>query len=270
MAVDINSHFICLPAFSSDRDDALTVNDSRNGSSAWGRRDDMSIAALILAAGQGQRMGLGYNKMFLELLDKPLLAHTLKVWQPLDEVEQLVVVTGAKEVNRVKELVDRYRFSRVTHVVAGGNTRQESVYQGLLSLVEHQPDIVLIHDGARPFVNRQLIKDLINAVRQYGAAILAVPVKDTIKVAEEGQIKSTLDRSRLWAAQTPQGFRFPLIIKAHQEAIRMNRTGTDDAALVEALGHLVYIVHGSAGNIKVTTPDDIRLALAMLKRGESV
>ena len=227
----------------------------------------MRIAALILAAGEGSRMGLGYNKMFLKLRDKPLLAHTLAPWQTMGEIDQLVVVTSQRDRQQVEDLVKQYHLNRVTNVVVGGKTRQESVYRGLSSLKENEPEVVLIHDGARPFVTPPLIRTLIAATVKHGAAIVAVPVKDTIKVAEQGRISTTLDRSRLWAAQTPQGVRYSLILDAHHQAQAVKREGTDDASLVEAMGHLVYIVQGYAGNLKVTTPDDIDLALALLQKG---
>lgn len=226
----------------------------------------MKTAAVIVAAGQGRRMGLGFNKVLVPLGEKPLLAHTLSAFQEADGVDEVVVVTGRRELEQVKELVDRFGFRRVRQVVEGGQTRQESVYRGLLHLKSDPPDLVLIHDGARPFVSPEQVKELIEAVRRHRAAILAVPVKDTLKKVAADQVGTTVDRSALWAAQTPQGFSYPLILEAHEKGAALGEEATDDAQLVEWLGHPVHIVLGRSTNIKVTTPDDLDLALAMLRR----
>ncbi|GGK21616.1 2-C-methyl-D-erythritol 4-phosphate cytidylyltransferase [Caldalkalibacillus thermarum] len=228
----------------------------------------MKVSAVIVAAGKGKRMGLGKNKAFLDLEGKPLLVHTLSRWQRFSCVTDITVVAGEEELGLVKELIKQHRLSKVRHVVAGGRERQESVFYGLKALGQEPPDVVLIHDGARPFLAEGYVQQVVDAVQRYGAAILAVPVKDTIKVVDNGHIASTLDRSKLWAAQTPQGFKYALIVKAHEEARRQQREATDDAALVEAMGHAVYIVPGSEYNIKLTTPEDIDLARSILKRSE--
>lgn len=228
----------------------------------------MKVSGIIVAAGKGRRMGLGKNKAFLDLNGKPLLIHTLSRWQQFNCITELTVVVGKEDLNLVQELVKQHGLSKVSQVVTGGKERQESVFLGLQAAGKSKPDIVLIHDGARPFVTEEHVGQLVDAVQQHEAGVLAVPVKDTIKVATNGLIEKTLERSRLWAAQTPQGFRYGLIMEAHQQARRENREATDDAALVEAMGRAVYIVPGSEYNIKLTTPEDIELARSILKRSE--
>lgn len=225
------------------------------------------MAALILAAGEGKRMGLGFNKVLVPLGGKPLLAHTLTIWQEAEGIDEVVVVTGQKDVESVRKLVTRFGFRRVTGVLEGGKTRQESAYKGLIHLKKSGPEVVLIHDGARPFITAEQVQRLAEAVRRHGAATLAVPVKDTLKKVVGDQVSTTVDRSDLWAAQTPQGFQYSLILEAHEKAAAQGLKATDDAQLVERLGHPVHIVLGSSTNIKVTTPDDLALALAILQRG---
>jgi 2-C-methyl-D-erythritol 4-phosphate cytidylyltransferase len=241
-----------------------------NESFIFGRNGgaDVRVGVIVCAAGQGKRMGLGRNKQFLELQGKPLLIHTLHQWEKSSVIKEITVVVGPGEVEKVQELIRGEQWSKAYTVVVGGNERQESVYQGLLSLTTHSyPDIVLIHDGARPFFALQEIERLIESARLHGAAVLAVPMKDTIKrVTGEGRIEETLDRSKLWAIQTPQAFTYSLIMQAHQWAREEGILATDDASLVEKLNKPVYIVQGSYNNIKLTTPEDIDLAEFLLQR----
>ncbi|GAA0380757.1 2-C-methyl-D-erythritol 4-phosphate cytidylyltransferase [Bacillus horti] len=229
----------------------------------------MRIAAVICAAGQGKRMGLGRNKQFLELKGKPLLIHTLERWKSFSFIDELVVVVGAAEVGEVQELIQAYQLNHVSQVVAGGAERQDSVYQGLLALKETSPNVVLIHDGARPFIREKHVAELIEAVKEREAAVVAVPVKDTIKRVDDQQhITETLKRDELWAMQTPQGFSYSLILEAHETALEQRVLATDDAALVELLGHQVSVVQGDELNIKLTTPQDIQLAAFILSSQE--
>lgn len=232
----------------------------------------MRVGVIVCAAGQGKRMVLGKNKQFLELQGKPLLIHTLQQWEySSSDIKDITVVVGQGEVERVEELIHSEQWSKNYTVVVGGDERQESVYQGLLAIANpQQPDIVLIHDGARPFFTLEEVEELIKKTRLHGAAVLAVPMKDTIKrVTNEGQIEETLDRSKLWAVQTPQAFTYPLILQAHQWAREESIIATDDASLVEKLMSPVYIVQGSYNNIKLTTPEDIDLAEFLLQRGRN-
>lgn len=228
----------------------------------------VKVGVIICAAGQGKRMGLGKNKQFLELNGKPLLIHTLQQWEECEQISEVTVVVGQGEEEQVKRLIGASQFKKRYHTLVGGEERQHSVYQGLLSLDDRSsPDVVLIHDGARPFITVGEIEQVLKTVHVRGAAVLAVPMKDTIKkVAKDGRIEETVDRDQLWSIQTPQAFHFPLIWEAHQQAQKEGIVATDDAALVERLGTSVYIVQGSYNNIKLTTPEDIELAEFLLQR----
>jgi 2-C-methyl-D-erythritol 4-phosphate cytidylyltransferase len=188
---------------------------------------------------------------------------TLLQFERHREVGALVVVAGADTLDRVRRLVHRAGLRKVVAVVAGGAERQESVWSGLEAF-PLSPEIVLVHDAARPLITGEVISRVIVSAARDGAAIAAVRVRDTVKVEEQpGFTLQTLDRSTLWAAQTPQGFRFPLLIRAHREARTEGFLGTDDASLVERLGVRVRLVAGDNRNIKITTPEDLLLARAL-------
>ncbi len=218
---------------------------------------------VILAAGQGKRMLAGKNKQFLMINDKPLIIHTLTVFVSDNHCKEIILVTNHREQDQMIELIDSYGFSSSVTFVNGGAERQDSVYEGLKSV--RQTDLpVFIHDGARPFVTHENLHKLAGVVRDKGAALLATPVTDTIKQKDHAHLW-TLDRSKLWAAQTPQAFDYELITEAHERARRENYYGTDDASLVERLERQVEIVEGSYDNIKLTTPEDLAKAEAYLK-----
>jgi 2-C-methyl-D-erythritol 4-phosphate cytidylyltransferase len=223
----------------------------------------LSVGVIIPAAGRGKRMGTKVSKQFLPLGDKPVLIHTLMVFETHPEVDEIVVVAGAGEVSRVEEMVAQYGLEKISAVATGGQERQDSVRSGLEHL---QTEWVLVHDAARPFVTHGHITELLKVVRLHGAAILAVPVKDTIKqVDPAGIVERTPDRQSLWAVQTPQAFRRSLLVQAHQRALEQGMTGTDDAMLVEELGIDVRVVMGDYQNIKLTTPEDLAIAEAIWK-----
>lgn len=222
------------------------------------------IAAIIPAAGTGSRMGSKVNKQFLNLGGMPVVARTLAVFKELPEVSEIILVFHPAELEFARREIVQVYGDRRTKAVAGGETRQESVQRGLAAL-HPDCDLVVIHDGARPLVGAEVIRAVLQAATADGAAIAAVPVKDTIKIVGNGVVTSTPPRDRLWAAQTPQAFRRELIERAHALA---GGEATDDAALVEKLGHPVTVVRGSYKNIKITTPEDLVLAQAFL--GEEV
>lgn len=225
-----------------------------------------SWGAVIVAAGRGSRMGYAESKQFLLLQDKPIFIHTLEVFSRVSRIKEMVVVTGAADVGRCEEWIQTYGLHERVRVTAGGTERQNSVYAGLKQL---DADYVLVHDGVRPFVTPEHIEHCMDAAIQHGAAVLAVPVKDTIKqVNEEGIITSTPDRRSLWSIQTPQAFRLSELLAAHESAQQERFLGTDDAMLIERLGNKVKVVEGSYTNIKITTPDDLDYAVFMQK-GES-
>lgn len=201
------------------------------------------------------------DKIFALLAGRPLLWRVLQVFQSCSVVDQIVVVLNEPSVERGAKLVEDGSFSKVAAVCAGGQRRQDSVSEGLKRL--DRCDWVVIHDGARPCVTVELIEQGLKEARQTGAAIAAMPLKDTVKmVGAGGVIESTPPREHLWAAQTPQVFRFDLIADAYR---RVDQEVTDDASLLEALGHRVRVYTGSYDNIKVTTPEDLALAETILR-----
>jgi 2-C-methyl-D-erythritol 4-phosphate cytidylyltransferase len=210
-------------------------------------------------------MGTAVNKQYLTLADRPILAHTLSLFDAHPAVDRIHLISPAAEIAYCRrEVVERYAFAKVRSIIAGGAERQDSVRNGLRECGAATDDIVLIHDGARPFFPPALLPAVVASAARVGACVVGVPVKDTIKEVAAGQICGTPDRRRLWQAQTPQAFRFALIRDAHAQAVQDGFRGTDDASLVERLGQPVAILAGSYRNIKITTPEDLILAEAFL------
>ena len=224
------------------------------------------VSVVFPAAGQAHRMQVGLNKVFLTLAGKPMLLRTLLTFSKVPDVGELIVAVGADEVEPVTSLLGRVKGLAPWRVVEGGTERQYSIRNGL-ALVSEEADIVLVHDAARPLIRRDTIEELIRVVRAEGAAIIAVPEKNTIKIAaEDGTVAATPPRSSLWQVQTPQGFRREILMEANRKADEDGFLGTDDASLVERLGVEVYIVEGDYSNIKVTTPEDMVVAEAILRQ----
>ncbi len=224
----------------------------------------MKTAAIIAAAGIGKRMGAGKPKQYLELAGRPIICHTLDRFVEADIDEIVIVVEPDKEAEFKTEIVDQFGFPGDWLIVAGGDVRQRSVYNGLKATSE--VDVVMIHDGVRPFVTKSQIEQLAQAALDKGGCILASPIKETVKrVDAEGLIKETVDRSDLWGAQTPQAFKRSLLMKAMESAFKDDFMGTDEASIVERLGEKVSIVEGDSRNIKITTPSDLIVAEAILK-----
>jgi 2-C-methyl-D-erythritol 4-phosphate cytidylyltransferase len=220
------------------------------------------IGAVIAAAGRGERMG-GVDKMFAPLASKVVLAWVVDTFQQCPLIDQIVVVLAEHHLERGKKLAKEQGWSKVTDICPGGERRQDSVAAGLRQLKDCH--WVIIHDGARPLVTEALIKSGLEAARETGAAVAAVPVTDTIKLAsDDGFILGTPPRHSLQAVQTPQVFRFDIITEAHRRAEGM---ATDDALLVERLGYRVKLYMGSYDNIKITTPSDLALAKILVQRG---
>ena len=220
---------------------------------------------MVPAGGAGKRMGAGTPKQFLMLDGVPMMLHALRVLDRAPSVTEVILVVPKQERDRaLTEVVERYGLKKVLKVVPGGATRQESVHHGL-NEVDEDVEIVVVHDAVRPFVTEDLIERSIEAARKHGGAIAAVPMKDTPKQAGPDRlIQRTLDRTGLWLAQTPQTFRRALVVEAYRKAAIAHVHATDDAALVERLGHAVAIVEGNWENIKITTPEDMILAEAIL------
>jgi 2-C-methyl-D-erythritol 4-phosphate cytidylyltransferase len=227
----------------------------------------MKVIALIPAAGMGKRMGAGINKQYLLLRDKPIVAHTIAVFERAPFVDAIYVIVPEAEIPYCREhVVDRYGFAKVRAIVAGGAERQHSVLNGLRAVSDLQDDdVVLIHDGVRPFIPEPVLERAVAAALEHDGALVAVPSKDTVKVVTDGIIRDTPAREQLWLAQTPQAFRYGIIRAAHEIAEAERFLGTDDAMLVERLGKEVHIIMGDYRNIKITTPEDLILAEAFLK-----
>jgi 2-C-methyl-D-erythritol 4-phosphate cytidylyltransferase len=212
-------------------------------------------------------MGRDTKKPYLKIGSKPILAHTIEVFEKSFLVDDIFIVVADEDRKRCEEeVINPYHFHKVSDVLAGGKTRQASVFNAL-QRTSDDTDIIVVHDGVRPFVTAKIIAAAVESASQYGAAIAAVPVKDTIKVADQDNfVQSTLDRSQLWAIQTPQVFRREILMKAHLQAWEHNIDATDDAALVEQLGYKVKLVMGSYRNIKITTPEDLVVAETLIAR----
>ena len=225
------------------------------------------VSALLPAAGRGQRFGKPYNKIFEILGSKPILAHTIEVFENLNEINEIVLVTGKQDIEAAGNIVSRFGFHKVKAIIEGGMQRQDSVRIGL----EHiNSEIVAIHDAARPLISIDTIKASIAVADKYGAAIATVPVIDTIKSVSNAFVSGTVDRNSLVAVQTPQTFKTDIIKNAHLKALEANFYSTDDAALVEWCGLPVAIVDGSYNNIKITTPADMNFASAKLASNQSI
>jgi len=225
----------------------------------------MTITALIPAAGAGRRMAANVNKQYLELAGRPVLAHTLAVFEHHPAIDRIVIVAPAEELAFCRnDIVAPGGFSKVTSIVAGGAERQDSVRNGLRACACADDDLVLIHDGARPLLDADIIDAAIAAAREHGACLAAVPVKDTVKRVESNRVIDTPERGALWLAQTPQAFRYGLIAAAHERALVDGYAATDDAQLAEHYGHPVLVVPGSYRNLKITTPDDLPVAATLL------
>ena len=232
---------------------------------------DKYVSVIIAAAGMSNRMGSKMNKQFLAVGGKPILAHTIEKFENSKFIDEIILVSKEEEIEYCrKEIVRKYKFNKVTNIIRGGQERQDSVYNGILALNE-KSDIVLIHDGARPFVKNENIEDGIKGVIENDACVIGVPVKDTIKIInDDNSISHTPPRATIWAAQTPQCFYKGLIIKAHEKARREDYVGTDDSSLVERLGHDVKMIMGSYENIKITTPEDLVLAESLFKEKDMI
>ncbi len=231
--------------------------------------------AIILAAGQGKRMGTAVQKQYIELDGKPLIYYPLKVFQDSALIDEIILVAGSGQVSYVQdEIVRKYHFSKVSVVTEGGKERYDSVWRGLKAMrregagLEEEQGYVFIHDGARPFVDEAIIKRGYESVKKHKACVAGMPSKDTVKLVDENDFAvKTPERKYVWIVQTPQIFEEALIVEAYsrlaeQECIHV----TDDAMVVEEMmGTAVKLYEGSYENIKITTPEDLKIAIAFLK-----
>lgn len=220
--------------------------------------------AIIPAGGVGSRMGLDMPKQYYELMGVPILVHTLRAFESTPEIDGVIVVVPEDHLVATQALVDQYGLGKVQQVVTGGVLRQDSVARGLAA-VPDETEFVAVHDGARPLVAPELIGRCLQVARKQGAAMAAIAVKDTLKdVDPGGMIRATVDRSSLWQAQTPQVMR-PAVLRRALAAVGPDFVGTDEAAFLEAIGEKMVVVEGSERNIKITRPEDLQIAKALLQ-----
>jgi 2-C-methyl-D-erythritol 4-phosphate cytidylyltransferase/2-C-methyl-D-erythritol 2,4-cyclodiphosphate synthase len=229
----------------------------------------MKTVALIPAGGAGKRLKAQKAKQYLLLDHLPVLVHTLKVFQQAEIIDEIILILPPDDVvSAKKQLINKYGLIKVTAVVAGGKERQDSVRNGLAAITG-ECDIVVIHDAVRPFITQELLTQVVAAAKSFGAASAGVKAKDTIKETKKGNlVAATIPRKNLWLTQTPQAVKFDLLKKAYTAAYRDKYYGTDDASLVERIGAKVKFIEGSYENIKITTPEDLILAEALMKNKE--
>ena len=222
-------------------------------------------SVVIVSAGRESRMKADINKQFLKLQNKEVIAHTIDKFYNNENIGEIIVVVREDEAEFFKiNIIEKYGYKNIK-IAFGGSERQDSVYNGL-KMVDENCKIVLIHDGARPFVNNETIDSAIESAKENKCVIVGVPVKDTIKVIDENNnVCDTPDRSTLWSIQTPQVFDYSLIMKAHEKAREDNYYGTDDSMLMEYFGQKVKVVEGSYNNIKITTPEDLKIGEEILR-----
>ncbi|MFJ8072122.1 2-C-methyl-D-erythritol 4-phosphate cytidylyltransferase [Peribacillus sp. NPDC096447] len=223
----------------------------------------MFYEVVIPAAGQGKRMKAGKNKLFIELSGIPIIVYTLRVFEEDPDCRGIILSINPAEKDYFNQLIAAYGLKKVKTLVMGGKERQQSVYNGLQHAEE---DIILVHDGARPFINIGQISELTTAASLHGGAVIAVPVKDTIKKAANKEVVETVERSSLWAVQTPQAFRVSILKSAYEQAEAEAFLGTDDASLLERINEQVVIIEGNYDNIKITTQEDLYFAEAILHK----
>ena len=227
----------------------------------------MSVSAVIVAAGNSKRMDDGIDKLAVELNGKPLLAWTISRFESTEIIDEIIVVTREDEIEKVKELTLSEGFRKVSSIIKGGAFRQQSTQNGL-NATSNDSTVVLVHDGARPLVRTSDIKRIVESAEENGAALLALPSKESVKEVHDGRVTKTLPRESIWLAQTPQGFRKELLQKALSDAEKEGYVGTDEASLVERIGEEVVVVEGHSSNIKVTVSSDIEVVRSLLEGEE--
>lgn len=227
------------------------------------------VSAIIVAAGNSTRMGGRVSKQFIDLNGKPVIYYTLRAFEKCGFVNEIVVVARSQDIDLIKKLASDFNISKLKAIVPGGETRQQSVLNGIGGTSENS-EYFAIHDGARPFVTEKIIEDTLFAATKYKAASTGIKVKDTIKISDDKSfISGTVDRSNLWSVHTPQIFEKELYLSAVKRSTENNMDFTDDCQLVEYIGSKVFLCEGSPLNIKLTTPDDIMIARAIVSEKES-
>lgn len=227
----------------------------------------MKTYAIIVAAGKGDRMNSAQPKQYLQLQEKPILSHAIVAFNDCPDVHQITLVVPPHDVRFCHEnIIDKLSLKKPLDIIAGGQRRQDSVFNGILS-IDDNDSIVVIHDGVRPLIRSDMISGVIKSAKMSGACIVGIPVPDTVKFVDaDGHITKTIPREQLWLAQTPQAFHYALLRRAHEKIQEQGIEVTDDAALLELLGHPVTIRMGSKTNLKITTEEDLVLAEAILSQ----
>jgi len=229
----------------------------------------MAVHAIIVAGGKGHRMKTEKNKCFIELLGKEIIVYSLKLFEESAIVSNIVLVVGEEEIVEAEKICRKNSISKAKKVVAGGKERQDSVWNGLKSLKElgvKEEDLIIVHDGARPFASHEMIGQVVEETRVTGASVIGIPLKDTIKrIDEKSNVLETPDRKYYWVVQTPQCIRYNIMINAFEKAFQTGFYGTDDVQLVERIQGSVKMILGSYDNIKITTPEDLKIAESILE-----
>ena len=214
--------------------------------------------AIIVCSGIGKRMNSNIPKQFIKIKEKPIICYTIEKFENCSNIDEIIVVANEEYIEFFKEdIVIKYGYKKITKIVEGGKERLNSVYNGINS-VDEKNSIILIHDGVRPFIEEKDIVNIIKKTMQYDACVIGVKSKDTIKVCENNIIKNTPNRDNIWLAQTPQAFKYNIIKKAYDIAIKENRLATDDSSLVEELGYNVIMIQPNYNNIKITTQEHLK------------
>lgn len=232
-----------------------------------------SVIAIIPAAGAGSRLQsiLNQPKQFAPLAGKPILTHTLLQFQRCDSIDGIIIPAASEYIDFIQTgIVHQFGIDKVLDIIPGGDSRQNSVWEGLSRAKQYDPDTVAVHDAARPFISSNIIEHSVEVARHSGGCLTAIRVNDTVKRVENEAVIATLNRAELWAAQTPQTFRYRLLLRAFEKAMAEGFSGTDESMLVERLGETVPVIHGSARNIKITTPEDLKIAQAMIETENKV
>jgi 2-C-methyl-D-erythritol 4-phosphate cytidylyltransferase len=224
----------------------------------------MAYQVIIPAAGQGKRMGAGKNKLLLELNSIPVFIHSLKVFEEDELCDGIILAIHPQDEAEFNSLLKKYGVKKVLELVPGGKERQDSIYNALKTV--KGDGIILVHDAARPFIRKEHIHGLLDTALETGAAIIGVQAKDTMKTVRDDVVMATVERSSLWAVQTPQAFRFSVLYRAYEQAEKDGFIGTDDSSLVERISHPVTMVEGDYDNIKLTTQEDLFFAQAILQK----
>lgn len=223
--------------------------------------------AIIVAAGKSKRMDKNSNKAFLDILNKPMIYHTIKAFQDCSLIDEIIIVTQKTDIKKINEIKKQYNFSKIKKIIIGGKERQDSVYNGLMAIKNAKSDdMIVIHNGSNPLVNLKEIIECVNAAKKYGAAVAGFPLKDTIKKTKNGIIEQTIDRKNIYQMQTPQAIKYGLFAEAFENARKKRLKFTDDVSLVEALGKQVKITECSYENIKITTQEDLNIAEGILMK----